>query len=250
MPQASSNISRSASATIDPAQGKLRLLDLYCNAGGGAKGYQRAGWYVVGVDIVPQPRYVGDEFMCADALSLSAAWIAANFDGVHASPPCQFGTELRHAPNGKQHPNLIPATRKLLKATGLPYIIENVRGAKAHLHNPIVLCGSMFGLGAAGHYLQRHRHFESNIAISAPGPCQHVGPCIGVYGAHVRCRSARHGGRRTRDFDNHDKPALAREAMGMDWATFAEMSEAIPPAYTEHLGGQLLSALAEKREAA
>lgn len=220
---------------------KPRLLDLCCKAGAASKGYALAGWEVVGVDIDPQPRYPF-EFMQRDMREIDPQWIASNFDGAHASPPCQFATALRHAPNGKPHENLIPAARKLLDATGLPYIIENVEGARPHMLWPTLLCGSMFGLSAKGYQLRRHRLFESNMLIEAPGPCKHTSPVIGVYGGHARCRAARHGGRGTRDFVGQDKPALAKEAMGMDWGTMAELSEAIPPAYTEFLGRQLMTA--------
>lgn len=223
-----------------------RLLDLYCCAGGAAMGYHRAGFDVVGVDVNPQPRYPF-EFIQADVLALNPAFVAS-FDAIHASPPCQFATELRHAPGTKEHPNLIPATRRMLRASARFYVIENVDGAKVHLDHPILLCGSMFGLGAAGFQLQRHRWFESNFLLPQP-ECEHREPVIGVYGGHVRCRSARHGGRRTRDFEGYDKPALAREAMQMPWATMQQMSEAIPPAYSEWIGHHLLSHLRQSQAA-
>lgn len=225
-----------------------RLLDLFCCAGGAAMGYHQAGFEVVGVDINPQPRYPF-AFVQADVMALDHRFLRF-FDAVHASPPCQFATELRHAPGTKEHPNLIPATRRLLRSAGLPYVIENVDGARGHLVDPVLLCGSMFGLGVAGYQLQRHRWFESKYPFTAPKLCDHRDPVIGVYGGHVRCRSAKHGGRRTRDFEGFDKPALAREAMGIDWATMQQMSEAIPPAYTRFIGEQLIAHIAAKRLAA
>lgn len=227
--------------------GKPRLLDLFCCAGGAAMGYRNAGWEVVGVDINPQPRYPF-EFFQRDALRLRPS-IMQRFDAIHASPPCQFATELRHAPNTKDHANLIPETRRVLELSGLPYVIENVDGAKGHLIDPALLCGSMFGLGAAGHQLQRHRWFETNWPFEVPMECDHREPVIGVYGGHVRCRSAKHGGRQTKDFDGYDKPALAREAMGMPWATMGQMSEAIPPAYTQFIGSQLLAHVMQRKAA-
>lgn len=221
----------------------MRALDLFCCAGGATRGYQLAGFHVTGVDSVRHPRYVGDAFIQTDATSLSPAFLAT-FDFIHASPPCQFGTELRHAPNTKEHPNLIPQTRDLLKRSGRPYVIENVRAVRPHLIDPTLLCGSMFGLGAAGYQLQRHRLFEANWELTAPSPCRHTSPVIGVYGAHVRCRSAKHGGRRTADFEGHDKPALAAEAMGIGWMTMAELSEAIPPAYAQWVGSAFLASQA------
>lgn len=225
---------------------KPLLLDLFCCAGGAGMGYHLAGFEVVGVDLKPQPRYPFD-FIQADVLGLDSAFLS-RFDAIHASPPCQFATELRHAPGTKEHPNLIPATRAMLRASGLPYIIENVDGAKAHLERPILLCGSMFGLGASGFQLQRHRWFESSFFLPQM-ECDHKEPVIGVYGGHVRCRSAKHGGRRTRDFEGYDKPALAREAMQMPWATMQQMSEAIPPAYAEWVGKRLISHVRQQKAA-
>lgn len=226
----------------------MRILDLFCCAGGAAVGYHRAGFDVVGVDIAPQPRYPF-AFIQTDVLSLDQRFLRS-FDAIHASPPCQFATLLRHAPGGKEHTNLIPATRAMLEATGRPWIIENVEPAGPHLRSPITLCGSMFGLGTEGHELRRHRLFEASVPISAPCPCRHSGgPVVGVYGGHARRRSAKAGGRGTRDvWANGHRGAMA-ESMGMDWATCTEMSEAIPPAYTEHLGRQLIAHIAAARAA-
>lgn len=220
---------------------KLRLLDLFCCAGGAARGYAEAGFTIYGIDSEPQPNYPYS-FVQDNAVKIDPLWIAANFDAVHASPPCQFGTALRHMPDAKKHVNLIPATRKLLQASGLPYVIENVEDVARAGHlgdNPTLLCGTMFGLQHDGFELQRHRYFETNWELTAP-ECQHGGgPVIGVYGGHARCRSAKHGGRGTADKWKHGHKAAASEAMGMDWATLGEMSEAIPPAYTKHIGRQL-----------
>lgn len=225
-----------------------RLLDLFCCAGGAGMGYHRAGFDVVGVDIKPQPRYPF-EFINADVLGISPRWIADNFDAVHASPPCQGYSAARFSPNTVGAPLLIDATRDLLNASGLPWAIENVEGARSAMRDPIMLCGTAFGLGAAGHELRRHRLFESNIDLDAPA-CQHTAkPVVGVYGGHPRCRSAKHGGRGTADFVGQDKPAIARECMGIDWMTMVQMSEAIPPAYTEFLGLQLIAHL-QQREVA
>lgn len=219
----------------------MRLLDLYCCAGGAGEGYRRAGFEVVGVDIALQPNYPC-EFHQGDVLALDPDYVAS-FDAVHASPPCQFATLLRHAPGGREHANLIPQTRELLLTSGRPYVIENVPPARLHLHDPVVLCGSMFGLGAQGHELRRHRLFETNWPLSAPA-CDHSdAPVIGVYGGHARRRSAKHGGRGTRDAWTGGHKAAASEAMGMDWGTLGELSEAIPPAYTEHIGRQLVAYL-------
>jgi DNA (cytosine-5)-methyltransferase 1 len=229
----------------------FRLLELYCKAGGSGMGYAAAGFIVSGIDIKPQPNYPF-AFSQGDALRLDAQIIAENFDAIHASPPCQFASPLRFAPGGKEHINLIPATRKLLQATGLPYVIENVEDAAEHLINPITLCGTMFGLGSHGAQLQRHRCFEINWPFNSDLACAHdsAKPVLGVYGGHARIRAARFGGRKTRDAWPNGHWPVASEAMGMDWATLAEMSEAVPPAYTKYLGRQLLAHLLQQRVAA
>ncbi len=116
----------------------MRLLDLFCGAGGCSAGYQRAGFEVAGVDIERQPRYCGDQFIQADALEYLTALIEsggiAEFDAVHASPPCQ-GYSATKVLKPVDHPMLIEDTRRLLQASGLPYVIENVPGAP--LINPV-----------------------------------------------------------------------------------------------------------------
>ena len=221
---------------------------MFCCAGGAAKGYHDAGFDVVGVDINPQPRYPFG-FIQMDALALDMRFIRT-FDAAHASPPCQGYTAMRHAPGAKGAPRLIAETRAKLDESGLPYAIENVEEARCEMLAPIMLCGSAFGLQSHGCELRGHRLFESNIKLVSPG-CQHgTLPVVGVYGGHARIRSARHGGRTTRDaWPNGHKP-VAAEAMGMDWATLAEMSEAIPPAYTRHIGIQLIAHLQSQRLAA
>lgn len=219
-----------------------RLLDLFCCAGGAGMGYARAGFDVTGVDVVghannPHPVIV------ADALTLNAEWIAANFDAVHASPPCQGYTVMRHAPGAKGAPRLIAQTRELLEATGLPWVIENVEMAAEEMRNPITLCGTMFGLEAQGHDLQRHRLFETSFRVAPLACCHTERPVIGVYGGHARNRSSKHGGRGTKDTWDGGHKAAASEALGIDWMNLAELSEAIPPAYTEHLGWQLRAAM-------
>lgn len=225
----------------------MRVLDLFCNAGGAGMGYARAGFEVVGVDLDPQKNYPF-AFIQHDALTLDPRFLAS-FDAIHASPPCQGYTSMRHAPGAKGAPRLIGPTRAMLERTGLPWIIENVEDARAEMRDPLTLCGSMFDLGAQGCRLQRHRLFESNVAISAPSPCQHdERPVIGVYGGHARRRAASAGGRGTRDIWEGGHRAAMSEAMGMTWATCAEMSEAIPPAYTEHLGRQLIAHIIASRQ--
>jgi DNA (cytosine-5)-methyltransferase 1 len=221
----------------------MRLLDLFCCEGGAAMGYHRAGFEVVGVDINPQPRYPF-EFHQGDALEFLAAH-GHEFDVIHASPPCQAYSITKHSHN-VEHVELIEPTRALLVASGKPYVMENVVGAP--IVDALTLCGSMFGLVAEDDdgtplRLQRHRLFESNVWLMAAGPCFHdpsmeVG---GVYGGGSRDRN--HAMEIRRGGYTPGKRVRA-DLMGMDWATLHGLSQAIPPAYTEFIGGQLMHALA------
>lgn len=217
-----------------------RLLDLFCGAGGAGMGYHRAGFDVTGVDIAPQPNYPF-EFYQGDALM----WLLSgslDFDFIHASPPCQASTALTKGTNrvtkSGNHVDLIPATRALLDLTGIPYVIENVQGSA--LRRDLTLCGEMFGLGVI-----RHRYFEvSGADVTAPQHKAHRGRVAGW----------RHG-------EYFDGPYFAvygdgggkgsveqwRDAMGIDWIwDRKEIAEAIPPAYTRHIGLQLLAQLTER----
>lgn len=208
------------------------LLDLFCGAGGAALGYHRAGFDVIGVDIVPQPNY-RFEFIHEDALYVARELVEDyRPDAIHASPPCQSFTAYRRRGNGvgDSYANLIPETRELLETTGLPYVIENVPGAP--LHDPITLCGSMFGLD-----VRRHRLFESNIPLTAP-PCDHSVWTERKYPGATN----RPNGRFTCEVGVYRIPLdVQRAAMGIDWMTLPELSEAIPPAFTQHIGAQLLA---------
>ena len=210
---------------------KPRLLDCFCGAGGAGMGYSRAGFDVTGVDIKPQPRYPF-AFVQGDALAYVKAH-GHEFDAIHASPPCQAYSVMKSMNREIAHPELVEPTREALEATGLPYVIENVVGAP--LRTTIMLCGSMFGLRSHRGYLRRHRLFESNVLLFSPGPCRHDGLAIGVYGHG----SAGHLGQRMRTANVEE----ARILMGMDWSTRDGLSQAIPPAYTEFIGRQLLAAL-------
>jgi DNA (cytosine-5)-methyltransferase 1 len=212
---------------------KPRVLDLFCGAGGVSRGLMDEGFDVLGVDLAPQPRYPY-AFLQADALTLDQRFLQS-FAAIWASPPCQHATRMR-APGRKTHPDLIPPTRALLKASGRPYVIENVEGAE--LIEPVLLCGSMFGLGVEGCQLRRHRRFEASFPIPQPA-CAHAGPVVGVYGGHARRRSAKHGGRGTRDLWIGGHRAATSAAMGIDWMSLAEISEAIPPAYARFVGAAL-----------
>lgn len=222
-----------------------RLLDLFCGAGGAGMGYHQAGFEVVGVDIDPQPDYPF-EFRQADAVTHSLD----GFDAIHASPPCQAFSAMGAMWNAKgDHPELVDVMRARLVESGLPYVIENVPGAP--MVNPVVLCGSSMGLGAAGFELRRHRLFETNFPVMVP-PCAHQRATIGIYGDHARNRSRINGSKdRGQDFPDTDKLELGREAMGMPWVTrWHGLSQAIPPAYTEHLGSYLMAAVQQEAAAA
>ena len=216
-----------------------RLLDLFCCAGGAAMGYYRAGFDIVGVDIDPQPSYPFP-FMQADALSLDQKFLST-FDAIHASPPCQAYSDLAaRNGNGDDWPKLIEPVREILIDSGLPYIIENVEGAP--LRNYIVLCGTMF----PGLRVLRHRLFETNFPILVPPHGKH--PKV-----HTLDKRKNHYGKTDewRDFvqvtgGGNCSVAAARDAMGIDWMTKRELNEAIPPAYTEHIGEWILRYLARK----
>lgn len=235
---------------------RLRLLDLFSGAGGAARGYQQAGFYVVGVDIVNQPRYAGDEFIKADALTLmddllngwptsgfASGYTLDEFAAIHASPPCQHYSRGRtRNPVEVDHPQLIEPTRQRLAATGLPYVMENVEGAP--LTNPVMLCGAAFGLAALCHDgrrrpLKRHRLFESNVWLMSPGCACSGAEVIGVYGNGGMC-TPRHNGRRKGYQGSKTERA---QTMDINWMTRAELNEAIPPAYTRFIGEQLLAHL-------
>lgn len=232
---------------------KPRLLDLFCSAGGAGMGYAQAGFQVVGVDIKPQPRYPF-EFHQADALSLSPAFLDT-FDAIHASPPCQAHTSMKTMHNAKAHPDLVEPTRAMLKASGKYWVIENVVGAP--LIAPIMLCGTMFGLGVQDADLQRHRLFEMSDPPLFVPQCQHgKRATVGVYGGHVRDRRRTIGvyGEGARDSRRKLDKGVdeftvedAREAMGIDWMTLAELCQAIPPAYTKWIGEQLIRWIAVER---
>lgn len=224
---------------------KPRALDLFCCAGGAGMGLHRAGFDVVGVDIAERARYPFP-FVKADALAMPLT----GYDFIWASPPCQGYTELRHAPGTRGAPMLIEATRERLMAAGVPWCIENVEDAAWALRDPITLCGSMFGLGAQGCRLQRHRLFECSFPIEQP-KCSHDDrPVIGVYGGHARKRAKSAGGRGTQDVWIGGHKAAASEAMGIHWMTLNELSEAIPPAFSEHIGRAALAQINSAAKAA
>jgi len=232
---------------LSSRRGAPRLIDLFCGAGGATKGFQRAGFYVVGVDINPQPHYCGDEFIQADALEFPLD----GFDGGAGSPPCQAFTHGRHIGNRGRtdHPRHIAATREKFEAAGFPYAIENVEGARAELVRPYMLCGSGFGLK-----VQRHRLFETNFPMMIPA-CQH-----GVWEVKEFPGTPREDG--SRPLSRIVNPMASgcshedfAEAMDIDWMPkrgfrpTEELREAIPPAFTEHIGHYLMLALTTKAAA-
>ena len=186
---------------------KPRLLDRFCGSGGATKGYQRAGFYVVGVDIDPQPNYCGDEFYQADAMTFPLD----GYDAHHSSPPCQFATQMSARWRGKggktdDHINLLTPVLEQMRSINVPWVVENVVGARLYMQPTLLLHGGMFGLG-----VHRPRFFQSNVLLLAP----RAPACV----------------------------EEAQVAMGMDWADWHGTKEAIPPAYTRFIGEQLMAAL-------
>lgn len=220
-----------------------RLLDLFCGAGGAGYGYHLAGFRVTGVDIAPQSHH-WDHACVVDALEVLDYLIGDpgdEYDVVHASPPCQAYTTMSNRWRGAggkadEHLALIDEVRERLIAYGRPYVIENVPGARPVMRSPFLLHGGMFGLRVF-----RPRLFECSELVFPPAPALAPKDPVGVYG--------KLDGRRvwTRTDGSEQRAAAtleeAREAMGMPWADWHGCKEAIPPAYTEFIGGQLLASI-------
>jgi DNA (cytosine-5)-methyltransferase 1 len=234
----------------------FRCADLFSGAGGAAVGLHRAGFEVVGFDINPQKHYPF-EFHPADALSVDLT----GFDFVWASPPCQAHTMLKTMPNAKAHFNLIPATRARLKSWGGLWIMENVYGAPL-LPPSIMLCGTMFGLGVKDAELRRHRYFESSTTLLTLD-CHHSREVVcGVYGGGGIRKDRKTGRPRTvgvwgnaggksiRDGCQQFSTEERKIAMGIDWMTGHELSQSIPPAYSEFLGRQVMAILTSAQSSA
>jgi DNA (cytosine-5)-methyltransferase 1 len=212
--------------TFTRQETKPKLLDLFCCQGGASAGYTAAGFDVVGVDLSPQPRYPY-RFVQADALSYLMSH-GDEFDAFHASPPCQAFTLCQRIQD-RDHPDLIAPTRAAFQEIGKPWVIENVEGAP--LIDPVLLCGEMFGLRT-----YRHRLFESNISLTT-----------GPHPVHVK-RTTKMGravreGENMHVVGNFSGVDLAREVMSMPWASRDGLREAIPPAYSQFIGAQLLTHL-------
>lgn len=210
----------STSAIIPPM--KPRLLDLFCGEGGAGEGYRRAGFEIVGIDLVSMPRNPS-MFIRGDALEYLRAY-GREFDAIHASPPCQAHSQLNNI-HGNNYRTFIGATRALLDELGKPYVIENVPGAP--LKSPIVLCGNSFGLR-----VYRHRLFEANWPLASKPHIKHVHRASYGYiprGNEFYTVSGHYG-----DFEG------AKKAMGIDWMSHKGLAQAIPPAYTQFIGEQLI----------
>jgi DNA (cytosine-5)-methyltransferase 1 len=220
------------------------LVDFFCKAGGASMGYYQAGFDVIGVDLEPQPHYPF-EFHQGDFREVGARLLAERpVVAIGSSPPCKLATDLKSF-SAKHHTDLIPAAREFARATGLPYVIENVEGA--HLEDPIVLCGSMFD-----RLLLRHREFETNFPLMqmphrhaeqermSPGfpvlryhsgkPRVVMSPVVGVYGKGQGLGVG--------------EVARWREFMEIDWMVRDELSQAIPPYYTRWIGARLMNVVA------
>jgi DNA (cytosine-5)-methyltransferase 1 len=211
-----------------------RLLDLFCCAGGASTGYARAGFDVVGVDLSGQPNY-GFRFYQADAVTFPLD----GFDAVHASPPCQSYSGMTNCRPGLagEYPQLIDVMRERLTEWGGPWVIENVDGSGLASQgdlfgaNGLLLCGAMFGLP-----LYRHRLFETSFPAAALHHPRHLIPAskAGHWEPGTIVSVA----------GNCSPIKLARQAMGIGWTTRDELAEAIPPAYTEHVGRLIMEAAA------
>lgn len=212
----------------------MRALDLFCGAGGAGAGLARAGFVVTGVDIEPQPNYPFD-FVKMDAIEAMKGDLR-QFEFIWASPPCQAYTPL-NAYNKKEYPDLVDVTRQALRASGVPYVIENVM--QAPLIDPVMLCGSMFGLR-----VYRHRGFEASFPIAPPAHPEHHAVCS------RNGNIPRDGQFMTITGGKHSRAWQRRAAleMGVFWMqTVREVCEAIPPAYSEFIAKAFLN---QQRKAA
>ncbi|MFF0397435.1 SAM-dependent methyltransferase [Streptomyces sp. NPDC005248] len=206
----------------------LRVLDTYCCQGGAGKGYSDAGATVTGIDKDPQPRYPFT-FIQGDAIAYIREY-GAEFDFIHASPPCQHDSDCQRI-QGNTHPDLIGPTRDALNSTGRPWVIENVRGALPKFRNPVLLCGAMFGLET-----YRHRYLETGggFTLTQPHHPPHTVPQAkmgrpvppGHYGQYV---------------GNFSGVQAARHVLGVPWMNRDGIRECVPPAYAEWIGRAFLA---------
>lgn len=214
----------------------MRILDLFCCQGGASAGYETAGFEVTGVDLSPQPRYEArfpGRFVRADALEFVAAR-GHEFDAIHASPPCQ-GYSVCQRIRGREHPDLIAATRRALQQTGRPYVIENVPDSAGELRDPVTLCGAAFGVRT-----YRHRLFEAGggLVLEQPDHAEHTAPTVKM-------------GRPLAEGDwyhavgNFSNVPYVRADLGVPWMSRDGIRECIPPAYAAWVGVRLRAAVGE-----
>jgi len=215
-----------------PFTSKPICLDLYCGAGGASVGYSRAGFYVIGIDKNPQPNFPF-EFYLANALDIDIPdWV----DFIHASPECQHFTVSRNIGtiDMSKYSDDIELIRSKLQATGKPYVIENVPGSP--LINPITLHGGMFGLK-----IIRKRLFESNLFFLVPP--QRIDERF--TNSYCGYSSFANGAKKISVVGHNFNFRDAQLAMGISWMKKRkEIALAIPPAYTEFLGRQILEQIA------
>lgn len=213
---------------------QIKALDLFCSAGGATKGLQRAGFHVTGVDINPQPRYCGEVFVQADAMTFPLE----GFDFIWASPPCQLYTVAgrNQRRDGKQYPDLVDPIRQRLIASGIPFVIENVPGAPLRID--LVLCGSHFDLP-----IVRHRLFEATFPVPPFRKCHHDPEALTICGhgtpSWMRQKRIRMGLHPNASVD------MKREAMECPWMNRAELAQAIPPAYSEYIAQRFLASVSK-----
>lgn len=206
----------------------MRLLDLFCGAGGCAMGYHRAGFEVIGVDIVKQKNY---PFPFVQADALNPPFDLSKFDAIHASPPCQDHMR-KHVVDRPGTGWILPETRKMLAGQSVPWVIENVPGAKMRVD--FKLCGCLFKLPN----LRRERWFETSWAeLQLMPQCLHLDYAMSVTGTNPGSRGEKE------KFGRWPNRLDWNRAMGIDWMTVQELTQAIPPAYTEFIGRQLMEHL-------
>ena len=226
------------------------LLDFFCCEGGAARGYHDAGFDVIGFDLEPQPRYPF-EFRRGDAIETlweiaasGARWDGYRVSAVHASPPCQAHSDLQKQ-SKIEYSDLIVPTRRALEVLstlyGIPYVIENVEGAP--LRDPVKICGA----GIPGLRVIRHRLFESNVELEGVDCPRDADGNIDHPLVFTHDKRKAHYGRLDQNTSyvqvtggGNCTVANKRAAMGTPWMSGHGCNEAIPPAYTEFIGRQLM----------
>lgn len=227
----------------------MKALDLFSGAGGASMGLYLAGFDVTGVDIRPQPHYPPFlKFVRADARTFPLA----GFDFVWASPICQKHTQLNYLHRFREYQDFIPLIRARLIASGIPYVIENVPNSPL-ARGSLVLCGTMFGLSTKDGRgeLRRHRIFETSFGKPLTPRCQHARRSVRVFGTHGGLHTLDQRERSCVRVHGHTGGVARgiqmfgvkewKEAMGIDWMTGAELSQAIPPAYSECIARHFLA---------